>query len=77
MQKIFRAEGLPVELAFAVVESSFNVRAAPAWGSRDVAVHARYGKKFLRIDTAVDERRDPLASTTLRPGFSGRITNCR
>ena len=65
MQKIFRAEGLPVELAFLpLVESSFNVRARSSVGAVGMwQFMPDTGKKFLRIDAAVDERKDPLAST--------------
>lgn len=65
MQKIFRAEGLPGELAYLpLVESSFNVRARSAAGAVGMwQFIPETGKKFLRIDDKVDERRDPMAST--------------
>jgi len=65
MQKIFRAEGLPENLAYLpLVESSFNVRARSVAGAVGMwQFMPDTGKKFLRIDRAVDERRDPLAST--------------
>ena len=65
MQKIFREEGLPVELAYLpLVESSFNIRARSAAGAVGMwQFMAGTGKKFMRIDAAVDERRDPMAST--------------
>jgi membrane-bound lytic murein transglycosylase D len=65
MQKIFRAEGLPAELAYLpLVESSFNVRARSGVGALGMwQFMAETGKKFMRIDAAVDERRDPMAST--------------
>ena len=65
MQKIFRAEGLPAELAFLpLVESSFNVRARSTVGAVGIwQFMPDTGKKFLRIDDTVDERKDPLAST--------------
>lgn len=65
MQKIMRAEGLPIELAFLpLVESSFNIRARSAVGAVGMwQFMPETGKKFMRIDSAVDERRDPLAST--------------
>jgi membrane-bound lytic murein transglycosylase D len=65
MQRIFRAEGLPPELAYLpLVESSFNVRARSSVGAVGMwQFMPDTGKKFLRITDAVDERRDPLAST--------------
>jgi membrane-bound lytic murein transglycosylase D len=65
MQKIFREAGLPAELAYLpLVESSFNVRARSSVGAVGIwQFTTDTGKKFLRISDAVDERRDPLAST--------------
>jgi len=65
MQKIFREEGLPAELAYLpLVESSFNVRARSSAGALGMwQFMPETGKKFLRLDATVDERRDPLAST--------------
>ncbi len=65
MQRIFRDEGLPRELAYLpLVESSFNVRARSSAGAVGMwQFMLDTGKKFLRIDNAIDERRDPLAST--------------
>ena len=65
MQKIFRDEGLPVELAYLpLVESSFNIRARSGVGAVGMwQFMPETGKKFMRVDTAVDERRDPMTST--------------
>jgi membrane-bound lytic murein transglycosylase D len=65
MQKIFREEGLPIELAYLpFVESSFNVRARSSAGAVGMwQFMVDTGKKFLRINDAFDERRDPLVST--------------
>jgi len=65
MQKIFREEGLPAELAYLpLVESSFNVRARSGVGAVGMwQFMPETGKKFMRIDGQVDERRDPMAST--------------
>ena len=65
MQKIFRDEGLPAELAYLpLVESSFNVRARSGAGAVGIwQFIPETGKKFMRIDDKVDERRDPMAST--------------
>ena len=65
MQKIFRDEGLPAELAYLpLVESSFNIRARSSAGALGMwQFMPETGKKFMRIDATVDERRDPMAST--------------
>jgi len=65
MRNIFRAEGLPPDLAYLpLVESSFNVRARSSVGAAGMwQFMPDTGKKFLRIDNAVDERMDPMVST--------------
>lgn len=65
MQKIFRDEGLPAELAYLpLVESSFNIRARSSVGALGMwQFMPETGKKFMRIDSTIDERRDPMAST--------------
>jgi len=65
MQKILRDEGLPAELAYLpLVESSFNIRARSSVGALGMwQFMPETGKKFMRIDATVDERRDPMAST--------------
>src|ERR1043166_563927 len=65
MRTIFRSEGLPQDLAYLpLVESSFNVRARSSVGAAGMwQFMLNTGKKFLRIDDAVDERLDPMAST--------------
>lgn len=65
MQKIFRDQGLPAELAYLpLVESSFNVRARSSAGALGMwQFMPETGKKWMRVDGTVDERRDPLAST--------------
>lgn len=65
MKKIFRAEGLLAGLAYLpLVESSFNIRARSGVGAVGMwQFMPDTGKKFMRIDAKVDERRDPFAST--------------
>jgi membrane-bound lytic murein transglycosylase D len=65
MKKIFRDEGLPEELTYLpLVESSFNIHARSGVGAVGMwQFMPDTGKKFLRIDGTVDERRDPVAST--------------
>lgn len=65
MQRIFRAEGIPPELAYLpMVESSFDIRARSRAGALGMwQFMPSTGKKFLRISPAVDERKDPVEST--------------
>ena len=65
MQEIFREEGLPVELAYLpLVESSFNIRARSPAGAVGIWQFMRTtGRRYLRVNRSVDERRDPLEST--------------
>jgi peptidoglycan lytic transglycosylase D len=65
MKKIFREEGLPEELSYLpLVESSFNIRARSGVGAVGMwQFMPDTGKKFMRIDESIDERRDPMAST--------------
>jgi len=65
MQRIFREEGLPVELAYLpLIESSFDIRARSTAGALGMWQFMRStGKRFLHIGSGVDERRDPLEST--------------
>jgi len=65
MQQIFRAEGLPTELTYLpLVESSFNIQARSSAGAVGMWQFMRAtGKRFLRIERHVDERKDPLEST--------------
>ena len=65
MKRIFREAGLPTDLTYlALVESSFNLRARSPMGAAGIwQFMPETGKKFLRIDDAVDERLDLIAST--------------
>ena len=65
MEKIFREQGLPIELTrLPFVESSFNVKARSRVGASGVWQFMRYtGKRFMRINYAVDERNDPIRAT--------------
>ena len=65
MQQIFRAEGLPTELTYLpLVESSFNIHARSRAGAVGMwQFMPSTGRRFLRIDRHLDERRDPLEST--------------
>ncbi|GBD27038.1 Membrane-bound lytic murein transglycosylase D [bacterium HR30] len=74
MEAIFRAEGLPVELTrLPLVESCFNVRAYSKAGAAGIwQFMPSTGRLFLRIDDAVDERRDPIESTKAAAKFLKR-----
>ena len=65
MQDIFREEDLPVELAYLpLIESSFQIRARSHAGAVGVWQFMRTtGRRFLRIDSRIDERRDPMDAT--------------
>jgi membrane-bound lytic murein transglycosylase D len=65
MQGIFQSYGIPVELAaLPHVESSFNPDAISKAGAAGVwQFTQRTGRRFMRIDRCVDERRDVYVST--------------
>ncbi len=65
MQEIMAELGLPEELlALPHVESSFNPHALSHRGASGIWQWTRStGRHYLRIDRAVDERRDPLLAT--------------
>lgn len=65
MRKIFSEFGLPEELtALPHVESSFQIGAYSKSGAAGIWQFIRStGKRFLRINYAIDERRDPIKST--------------
>jgi membrane-bound lytic murein transglycosylase D len=71
IQKIFVAQGLPKELAaLPHVESSFNPYAYSKVGAAGMWQFMRgTGKRFLRIDNAVDERLDPYKSSAAAASF--------
>jgi membrane-bound lytic murein transglycosylase D len=65
MQQIFREQGLPVELTYLpLVESSFNINARSTAGAVGMWQFIRStGRRFLRIERHIDERKDPIEST--------------
>jgi len=65
MEKIFIKYDIPKELVLlSFVESSFNIKATSSAGAVGVwQIMPNVGKKFLRIDRTMDERRDPIKST--------------
>jgi membrane-bound lytic murein transglycosylase D len=71
MQQIFSERGLPVELTYLpVVESSYDLTARSNVGALGMWQFMRAtGKQYLRVDNAIDERRDPLESTRAAASF--------
>lgn len=71
MEATFRRAGLPLELTrLPLVESCFNVRAYSKVGAAGIwQFMPSTGRLFMRIDRAVDERRDPIASTEAAADF--------
>jgi membrane-bound lytic murein transglycosylase D len=65
MENILLKKGLPKELAvITFVESSFNLKANSNVGAAGVwQIMPSMGRKFLKINKFVDERRDPIKST--------------
>jgi len=65
IQAIFRERDLPVELAYLpLIESSFRVDARSRAGAVGMwQLMRRTGRRYLRITSTVDERKDPLEST--------------
>jgi membrane-bound lytic murein transglycosylase D len=72
IRETFRARGLPEDLAFvAMIESGFNPKAVSRAGAKGMwqfmaATARRYG---LRVDQWVDERYDPVKSTSAAAAY--------
>ena len=71
MEAVFRREGLPVELTrLPLVESSFNLHAYSKAGAAGIwQFMPSTARLYMRLDRAVDERRDPLISTRAAAAF--------
>ncbi|MCB0369476.1 MAG: lytic transglycosylase domain-containing protein, partial [Bdellovibrionales bacterium] len=65
MEQIFKNHGLPAEISrLPLVESSFNKKATSKVGAAGLwQFMSHTGKKFLVINSFIDERRSPLKST--------------
>jgi membrane-bound lytic murein transglycosylase D len=65
MQQVFADRGLPPELSFLpVVESSYDMSARSFVGAVGIwQFMPATGRSYMRVDRAIDERRDPLEST--------------
>jgi membrane-bound lytic murein transglycosylase D len=73
MERMFREADLPIELTrLPLIESCFNVQAYSKAGAAGIwQFIPATGRRFLRIDSLVDERRDPLASTRAAARYLG------
>lgn len=78
MMEIFEEQGVPKELTrLPLVESTFDLSARSKVGASGVWQFMRAtGKRYLRIDRAIDERNDPLSATwaaaaLLRQNYEG------
>jgi membrane-bound lytic murein transglycosylase D len=65
MEEIFRREGVPIELTrLPFVESSFNMKARSKVGASGIWQFMRStARMYMRMDSSVDERNDPLRAT--------------
>jgi len=65
MENIFIEEGMPLELTrLPYVESSFNLAARSKVGASGIWQFMRStGKQYMRVNSLVDERNDPLTAT--------------
>ncbi|MDA3785540.1 MAG: LysM peptidoglycan-binding domain-containing protein, partial [Deltaproteobacteria bacterium] len=65
LQDIFRNQGLPEDLVYLPhVESSYNYEAYSKFGAAGIWQFTRAtGKRFMQVDYAVDERRDPIVAS--------------
>ena len=65
IKKIIGRHGLPEELAYLPhVESSFNYKAYSKFGAAGIWQFTRgTGKRYLKMDYTLDERRDPILAT--------------
>ena len=65
IRQIFKQKKLPVDLSYLPhVESSFNPKAYSKFGAAGMWQFVRStGKRYMRVDYVVDERRDPILSS--------------
>jgi membrane-bound lytic murein transglycosylase D len=71
MEKIFKEEGMPIELTrLPFVESSFNVRARSRVGASGIwQFMRRTATRYLATNVSMDERNDPLKATKAAAKF--------
>jgi membrane-bound lytic murein transglycosylase D len=65
IEKIFAAEGLPLDLGrLPLVESSFNYKAYSSVGAAGIWQFMKAtGRRYMRVNYSIDERRDPIIAT--------------
>ncbi len=65
IQQIFRDRDLPPELTYLpIVESSYDIYARSSVGALGIwQFMPRTGREYMRVNTAIDERRDPFESS--------------
>lgn len=65
MERIFREQGLPIELTrLPFVESSFNIHARSRVGASGVwQFMPRTARPYMKVNKEIDERNDPIRST--------------
>jgi membrane-bound lytic murein transglycosylase D len=65
IQQIFSERGLPVELTYLpIVESSYDIGARSSVGAVGIwQFMPRTGREYMRVNSLVDERRDPIESS--------------
>jgi membrane-bound lytic murein transglycosylase D len=75
MERLFREEGLPLELTrLPLIESCFNLKAYSKVGAAGIwQFMPSTGRRFMRIDNSVDERRDPFSSTRAAARYLGML----
>src|SRR5262245_6665416 len=74
MERIFRDEGLPVELTrLPLIESCFDVEAYSKVGAAGIwQFMPATGRLYMEVNGSVDERRDPIASTRAAARYLSR-----
>ena len=65
IQQIFSERGLPIELTYLpIVESSYDMGARSSVGALGIwQFMPRTGREYMRVNSLVDERRDPIESS--------------
>jgi membrane-bound lytic murein transglycosylase D len=65
IQQIFSERGLPIELTYLpIVESSYDIGARSSVGALGIwQFMPRTGREYMRVNSLVDERRDPIESS--------------
>lgn len=71
IKKIFTSVGLPEDLSYLPhVESSFNYKAYSKMGASGIWQFTNStGKRYMKIDYAIDERNDPIVATVAAAKF--------